>query len=75
MSSYDPTLLQHAFAGGLRRLPAWLQATADRRLLNQLETEPTQTIRQETCYVDEIDGVSVIRCQELVERFRLCADG
>ncbi|KAF6255263.1 hypothetical protein COO60DRAFT_1536262 [Scenedesmus sp. NREL 46B-D3] len=75
MSSYDPTLFQHAFAAGLPRLPAWLQATADRRSLRQPEKERTQTIRQETCYVDEIDGVSIMRCQELVERFRLCADG
>ncbi|WIA40742.1 hypothetical protein OEZ86_004426 [Tetradesmus obliquus] len=75
MSSYDPTLFQHAFVARLPRLPAWLQATAERRLPRQPDREQTQTIREETCYVDEIDGVSVIRCQELVERFRLCADG
>lgn len=55
-------------------LPRWLQATAERQPVKQLQL-PEQTIREELCYVDTVDGISYIRCKETVERFRLCADG
>lgn len=50
-------------------LPWWMQATAERPPL------PEQTITAVTCTVEKRDGFAVQRCEEIRERFRLCADG
>lgn len=59
-------------------LPRWLQLTAESSPAQgfaQMKPCPEQTVRKETCFVEQVDGISILRCEELVERFRLCADG
>lgn len=63
---------------GASLLPRWLQFTSESRKQSEITVHshcPEQTIRKETCYVEQVDGISVLRCEELIERFRLCADG
>lgn len=71
-------LLVQAMMSPPSLLPKWLQLTAESRGSAQILQHnrcPEQTIRKETCYVEQIDGISVLRCEELIERFRLGAEG
>ncbi|KAF8060100.1 hypothetical protein HT031_005039 [Scenedesmus sp. PABB004] len=56
--------------------PRWLRATADALPARPAPSGASeQTIRSETCTVESLDGIAVLRCEEVLERFRLAADG
>jgi hypothetical protein len=54
-------------------LPGWLERTAERTTRRQ--SLPEQIITEVTCSIEHQDGFAVKRCEQIRERFRLCADG
>eukprot|EP00775_Hariotina_reticulata_P000244 gene244-449_t len=53
-------------------LPSWLERTSERTRRQSL---PEQIITEVTCSIEHRDGFAVKRCEQIRERFRLCADG